>query len=68
MLVAHMIVQMFVLLFDCLTVSQEWNRQEIAFAHSDVSQEGQNRALARFAHFLPFHVIRHQATWTNSDF
>ena len=57
-LVAHPNVQMFVLLFDCSTVSQEWNRQEIAFAHSDGSQDGQNRALTRFAHFLPFHVIK----------
>ena len=68
MLVAHPNVQMFVLLFDCSTVSQEWNRQEIAVAHSDGSQDGQNRALARFAHFLPFHVTRHLAAWTNSDF
>ena len=41
-LVAHPNVQMFVLLFDCSTLSQEWNRQEIAFAHSDGSQDGQN--------------------------
>ena len=67
MLVAHPNVQMFVLLFDCSTVSQEWNRQEIAFAHSDGSLDGQTRALAHFAHFPPFHVTRHLAAWTNSD-
>ena len=60
-MVAHLTVQMFVLLFDCLTVFQEWNRQEIVCAQSEVSKEGQNQAFARFAHFLPFHVTRHQA-------
>ena len=59
---------MFVLLFDCSTVSQEWNRQEIAFAHSDGSLDGQTRALAHFAHFPPFRMTRHLAAWTNSDF
>ena len=68
MLVAHPNVQMFVLKFDCSTVSQEWNRQEIAFAHSDGSLDGETRALAHFAHFPPFHVTRHLAAWTNSDF
>ena len=50
---------MFVLLLDYSTVSQEWDRQEIASAHTDDSLDGQTRALAHFAHFPPFHVTRH---------
>ena len=46
-LVAHPNVQMFVLLFDCSTVSQKWDRQEIASAHTSDSLDGQTRALAR---------------------
>ena len=68
MLVAHPNVQMFVLLFDCSTVSHWSDRQKVASAHSDGSLGGQSRALAHFALFLPFHVTRHLAAWTNSDF
>ena len=43
---------------------------KVAFAHSvpDGSLGEQAQALAHFAHFLPFHVTRHLAAWTNSDF
>ena len=70
MLVAHLHVQLYVLLFGCSTVSRWSNPQKVAFAHSvpDGSLGGQARALAHFSQFLPFHVTRHRAAWTNSDF
>ena len=69
-LVAHLHVQLHVLLFGCSTVSQRLNPQKVAFAQSvpDGSLGGQARALALFAHFHPLHVTRHLAAWTNSDF
>ena len=51
-LVAHLHVQLYVLLFGCSTVSQRSSRQKIGFAHSDGSLGGQTRALAHFAHFF----------------
>ena len=51
----------------CVRGSQEWNRQKVASAHSDGSQDGQTRALAYFAHFLPFHVTRHLVALTSSE-
>ena len=66
-LVAHLHVQLYVLLLGCLTVSQGLELQKVAFAHSvpDGSLGGQARALAHFAHFTPSHVTRHLAAWTN---
>ena len=52
-LVAHLHVQLYVLLFGCSTVSRVSNPQKVAFAHSvpDGSLGGQARALAHFAQF-----------------
>ena len=51
-----------------LLVSQRSSRQKVGFPQPDGSLGGQTRALAHFAHFFPFHVTRHLAAWTNSDF